>query len=598
MKAARPSSLLVVIALVLITAITSVIGLWRGTDGEGWKQTIRSDALGYYGYLQAVFIRGDLGHEPFNSAYIKSTRQGTLNKYYAGTSVMMAPWFGIGHAFALHDPESPKDGLSAYEQKAIGVGAWVYLLLGLLALRALFRSLGVREAVINWTLIAVVLATPLLQYTAMQPGWSHVYSFAAIAGFLLAVNRISNRAHAAWVVAAGALLGLIVLIRPINVMVLLAIPLVINGSLGSFLTRLFTQRSTFLAALACIAVFCVQPLLWYAQTGTFYAYGYRGEGFHWTRPEVIKVLFGFRRGLFLWTPMMLLPALCVLLLWRTDRLRSATAMLYWSVSTYIISSWWIWYYGGGYASRVHIDHYPILVLPMVLVVSNWSGFRWTVARIFLAATIALNLAQLWQYNNGFLHHESMDRAKYAYAFLRFDEDHRNKLGGNYQEAPFNPNGMDVVLEEFCGMDHTCRFWTSGKRVQVPWARSQATVCQYDKVTEFGLFFTATTDTLPVGRALYLEVGLQRFEARQEASLTALGVTEVRNAQGVAYFYQPFRMNPIPGKPGVWQELEYRVPLPPLQLGDEVRFYLWNKDLEAEFFVDDVFMRVNAVRPYH
>ena len=598
MKAARPSSLFVVITLVLITAITSVIGLWRGTDGEGWKQTIRSDALGYYGYLQAVFIRGDLGHEPFNSAYIKSTRQGTLNKYYAGTSVMMAPWFGIGHAFALNDPESPQDGLSAYEQKAIGVGAWVYLLLGLLALRALFRSLGVREAVINWTLVAVVLATPLLQYTAMQPGWSHVYSFAAIAGFLLAINRISNRAHAAWVVAAGGLLGLIVLIRPINVMVLLAIPLVINERLGGFLTRLFTQRSTFLAALASIAVFSVQPLLWYAQTGTFYAYGYRGEGFHWTRPEVIKVLFGFRRGLFLWTPMMLLPALCVLLLWRTDRLRSATAMLYWSVSTYIISSWWIWYYGGGYASRVHIDHYPILVLPMVLVVSNWSGLRWTLARIFLAATIALNLAQLWQYNNGFLHHESMDRAKYAYAFLRFDEDHRNKLGGNYQEAPFNPNGMDVVLEEFCGMDHPCRFWTSGKRVQVPWARSPATVCQYDKVTEFGLFFTATTDTLPVGRALYLEVGLHRLEARKEASLSALGVTEVRNTQGVAYFYQPFRMNPIPGKPGVWQELEYRVPLPPLQPGDEVRFYLWNKDLEAEFFVDDVFMRVNAVRPYH
>ena len=597
MQAARPSSLLVVITLVLVTAITSVIGLWRGTDGEGWKQTIRSDALGYYGYLQAVFIRGDLGHEPFNSAYIKSTRQGTLNKYYAGTSVMMAPWFGIGHAFALNDPESPKDGLSAYEQKAIGVGAWVYLLLGLLALRALFRSLGVREAVINWTLIAVVLATPLLQYTAMQPGWSHVYSFAAIAGFLLAINRISNRAHAAWVVAAGALLGLIVLIRPINVMVLLAIPLVINERLGSFLTRLFTMRSTFLAALACIAVFSIQPLLWYAQTGTFYAYGYRGEGFHWTRPEVIKVLFGFRRGLFLWTPMMLLPALCVLLLWRTDRLRSATGMLYWSVSTYIISSWWIWYYGGGYASRVHIDHYPILVLPMVLVATDWSGLRWAVARLFLTATIALNLAQLWQYNNGFLHHESMDRAKYAYAFLRFDEDHRNKLGGNYQEAPFNPNGMDVVLEEFCGMDHPCRFWTSGKRVQVPWARSPATVCQYDKVTEFGLFFTATTDTLPIGRALYLEVGLHRLESRKEASLSALGVTEVRNAQGVAYFYQPFRMNPIPGKPGVWQELEYRVPLPPLQPGDEVRFYLWNKDLKAEFFVDDVFMRVNAVRPY-
>lgn len=598
MKAARSSSLLAVMVLVLVTAITSVTGLWRGTDGEGWKQTIRSDALGYYGYLQAVFIRGDLGHEPFNSAYIKYTKEGTLNKYYAGTSVMMAPWFGIGHAFALHDPASPKDGLSAYEQKAIGVGAWTYLLLGLLALRALFRSLGVREAVITWTLVAVVLATPLLQYAALQPGWSHVYSFAAIAGFLLAVNRISTRAHAAWIVAAGALLGLIVLIRPINVMAVLAVPLVINERLGTFLARLFTQRTTVLAVVACVAVFSLQPLLWYVQTGAFYAYGYRGEGFHWTRPEVIKVLIGFRRGLFLWTPMMLLPAACALLLWPTDRLRSTTAVLYWMLSTYIISSWWIWYYGGGYASRVHIDHYPILVIPMVLVLSQWTDFRWGLARIFLTATIALNLAQLWQYNHGILHHESMDRAKYTYAFLRFDEDHRNKLGGNYQEAPYSPNGMEMVLEETCGMDQPCRFWTSGKRVQVSWAHSPATVCQYDKATEFGLYFNATTDTLPIGRALYLEVGLQRFEARSEASLTAIGITELRNAKGVVYFYQPFPMNPVPGKAGVWQQLEYRIPLPPLQAGDEVRFYLWNKDKQAEFFVDDVFMRVNAVKPYH
>ena len=43
--------------------------------------------------------------------------------------------------------------------------------------------------------------------------------------------------------------------------------------------------------------------------------------------------------------------------------------------------------------------------------------------------------------------------------------------------------------------------------------------------------------------------------------------------------------------------EYRIPVPPLQPGDRLSFYLWNKDKRAEFFLDDVFMRVSAVKPY-
>lgn len=597
MFAQRSASHLVIVALVLVTALTSVFGLWRGTDGDGWKQTIRSDARGYYGYLQALFIRGDLGHEAYNSTYVKYTPTGTLNKYYCGTSVLMAPWFAVGHAFALADADCPKDGTSEYEQKAIGVGAWVYLFLGLLALRGLFLSLGVPERVVSWTLVALVLGTPLLQYAAIQPGWSHVYSFAAIAAFLFAVERASSGARATWLIAAAALLALVVLIRPVNDLVILGVPLVLRESFGGFVGRLLRQRATLLALVIFLTVFAIQPALWYLQTGHLYEYGYKGEGFHWTRPEVLKVLFGFRRGLFLWTPVMILPALCIAVLWRMDRWKALHAAIYWAVITYVISSWWIWYYGGGFASRVFIDHYPILFLPLVLVVRHWHSWRWLATRVFLLLCIALNLAQLWQFHHGLIHPECMDREKYAYTFLRFGEERRGKLGGNYQAPPYNPNGMEVVLEETCGMDQHCTFWSGGKRVQWDGAYSPATVCQFDRATEFGLFFQAGTDTLPTNRALFLEVGLQRYEARAEASLSALGITEVRNAQGVAYFYEPFPLNPLPGIAGQWQQLEYRIPVPRLMAGDRLSFYIWNKDKRAEFFVDDVFMRISAVNPY-
>ena len=345
------------------------------------------------------------------------------------------------------------------------------------------------------------------------------------------------------------------------------------------------------------AVIAIQPLLWHVQTGNWTEWGYQGEGFHWDRPEIIKVLFGFRRGLFLWTPIMLMTALGTLLLWRTDRWRSNWSAAYWIFCTYVISSWWIWYYGGGFASRVYIDHYPVLVIPMVLMLHQWTARWWMVARIFIVLCIALNLAQLWQYHNGLLHHECMDREKYAYSFLRFDDAHKDRLGGNYQAPPFNPNGMEMVLEETCGMDDSCTFWSRGKRIQWEGAYTPSTVCLFDRWTEFGLLFQATTDTLPVGRALFLEVGLQRFEARPEGSLHTLGITQIRNAQDSVYFYEPFPINPLPGKVGRWEQLEYRIPVPPLAEGDELSFYFWNKDLRSAFLMDDVFMRVSAVKPY-
>jgi hypothetical protein len=594
----HPASLFAAWILVLIISVVTMRGLWHGTDGQGWKETIRSDARGYYGYLQAFFIRDDLGHEKFNSTYVKYTPTGTLNKYFCGTSVLMAPWFGIGHAFALQHPEGPQDGTSEYEQKAIGVGAWIYLLLGLLALRALLLGLGVRDGIVALIITGLVLGTPLIQYAAIQPGWSHIYSFCMISAFLFAVHRVASGAPPWWILGAGAFLGLAVLIRPVNAMVLLAIPLVTGAPFNSFVHRVLKQRSAlFSAVVICCAVVATQCVLWHLQTGNWVEHGYQGEGFHWLRPEIVKVLIGFRRGLFLWTPLMLLPALCAVLLWRSDPWRSAWSLAYWAVSTYVISSWWIWYYGGGFASRVYIDHYPVLVIPMALVLQQWRPRAVRITHAFVAGCIALNLAQLWQYHHGFLHHESMDRKKYAYSFLRFDEAHRDKLGGNYEEAPFNPNGMEMILEETCGMDGQCRFWSQGYRVPWDGAYSPSTVCVYDRYYEFGLVFTATTDTLPTGRALFLEVGLQRFDARPEASLHALCVTEVSNAKDSVRFYESFRMNPLPGKVGVWEQLEYRIPVPPLAEGDRLRFYFWNQDLRSEFLIDDVFMRVHAVKPY-
>lgn len=587
---------MVTLVVVMATAAISVLGLWLGEDGKGWQSIIRSDAKGYYGYLLSIFLRDDFGHEEFVWEYVNRTPDGTLNKYFCGTSVMMAPWFALGH-FAFADPSRPRDGFTIYELTAISMGAWFYLLVGMLALRALFLGLAVRDGVVTWTLLGLGLGTTLLQYAALQPGWSHVNSFCAVSLFLLLVHRLARGASPWWTVAAAALFGLIVLIRPVNALVLLAVPVVTGADTLSLLRRCF-QKPLILAA-AIIAgglVIAIQPLLWHLQTGHWFEWGYKGEGFHWDRPEMFKVLFGFRRGLFLWTPFWLLAALCVFLLWKRDRVRSIAALVYWGVNTWLISSWWIWYYGSGFGSRVFIDHYPVLLVPMVLVLNHWTRGWWTSARVFIVACVVLHLAQMWQYDQHILHHESMDREKYFHSFLKFGNEHRHELGGNYQTAPYSPNGMEVIIEESCDLDNPCTHW-SGGWTEHPGAFTGNHVCVFDPSIEFAITFKAGTDVLPTGRALFLEVGLQRYEENSGDSRSLLGVTEVKHRDGTSGYYEPFRMNPLPSKARTWEQLEYRIPTPPLEEGDELRFYFWNKERDARALIDDVFMRVSAVNPY-
>ncbi|MCB0813733.1 MAG: hypothetical protein KDB87_11310, partial [Flavobacteriales bacterium] len=58
----------------------------------------------------------------------------------------------------------------------------------------------------------------------MQPGWTHVHSFLLFTLFLRLAWGLDERSPTWRIVATGAVLGLIVLVRPTNGLVLLALP--------------------------------------------------------------------------------------------------------------------------------------------------------------------------------------------------------------------------------------------------------------------------------------------------------------------------------------------------------------------------------------
>jgi hypothetical protein len=572
---------------------------WRWSWNQG-PAIIRSDAEGYYAYLRAVFINHDLGHEQPNGTYLHVTAEGTLNKYFAGEAVMLTPFFLAAHEWAIVAGE-PTDGLSTPYLRAVGLAGLVYALLGLLAFRALLRKSRIGEPVTAVVLLAIGLGTQLVQYASIQPGWSHVYSFCMVSVFLWLTVRLAGDPQPRGCIAWGLALGMIVLLRPVNGLVLLAIPVVLGDGTKAFLRALLGRwRLWFAAALACGSIVLLQCVLWYVQVGHFIADGYKGEGFHWDRPEIMQVLAGFRRGLFLWTPMLLFAALSVLALWRSDRVRAIASLLYWAVNTYVIASWWIWYYGSGWGARVYIDHYPVIFLPLAMVLSRWwseARWLWRCALAVVTVTSLFTMAQFYQYNHRLLHVECMDSRKYAYSFLHFDDAHRDRFGGNYRIAPFNPNGLDTLLHEKWDAEGTWSHWL-GRRIRMEGAPSPDHVVACDLVDGFGPSFTMRSSELPKGRALLLAIGFERYVEHVDDTRSVLCVTALEDTSGTQSFYEPFDMEPLPpAGDGVWEHIEYRIAIPPASTGEDLKFYFWNKESRAHFRLDDLDVTVMAVRQY-
>ncbi len=579
-------------AVIAFFAIVSWNAL-HGTSGN----VIRSDVHGYYGYLHAIFIGHDLGQEKPMVEYIHETPHGTLNKYFAGEAVLLLPFFLVAHAY-VQWAGIPGDGYAPPYETAIAVAALVYCLLGLLALRAVLLRSGVRDGTAALVLLVLGLGTQLAQYTAVQPGWTHVYSFCLFAVFLLLSQRIAATGSACTMVAWGAVLGLIILVRPVNGLVLVALPVLLGHGTLAFIRRFLARRAILvLAALAGFAVMAVQPVLWYAQIGSWWAYGYKGEGFYWDNPAVFQVLFGIRRGLFLWTPVLIAAAVGVLYLWRTDRLRSMAAMLYWAATTYVISSWWIWYYGSGFGARVYVEHYTVLFLPLAWMLDR-LGKGWRTALVlFLGAATALHLAQFWQYNHGLLDHEGMDRQKYTHSFLRFGEEYRESLGGKYVTPPYSPHGLDTLVHARWDAEGHVPYWR-GRRVLFDPAYSGWHVVACDSNDVYGPSFEMPAKDLPVGRALYLALGFERYVYQRNDTRDVLVVVSTEDRDGVIGQYESFRMEPLPpARDSAWDHIEYRVMLQPLQPNSQVKFFFWNRSGNGRFMADDLDMTVMAARPY-
>ncbi len=425
----RWSNLSLLGIMVVMTIVTSNLN-W---GGDYWKSIIESDGKGYYAYLPATFIYHDLNfgffeeieeQKYYNKNLFYDYRVGInkrlINKYYCGTAVAELPFFLITHAYCLLS-DHPPDGYSKPYTIAISVAALFYLFLGLLFTGKVMELLSVKWWWTSVTLIALTFGTNLFYYTVAEPSMSHVYSFAFVAMFIFYARQLFATGNATLLIVLGALLGIIGLIRPLNLVVLLTLPF-IAGSWSELKAGILLTRKNLFKATTGLVLFLiiisVQLIIYKLSTNQYFVYSYAEEGFNFGNSQIIDILFSYKKGLFLYTPIYLLSLLCAGWIWRRSSYKLITFFAFFFLLTYLLSSWWNWWYGGSFSSRVYVDFLPVIILPLAVFLNKTKlPLTKVVTATSIFCLILLCQIQTYQYRYYIIHWENMTKEMYWDNFL-------------------------------------------------------------------------------------------------------------------------------------------------------------------------------------
>ena len=362
----HPYSLLAILLLFLLMVQAR---LWAPYwDTHNVQAILTWDAMGYYIYLPAQFIYHDLGYmafakdimrvyEPSSSFYqafqVPGGPEGMLvTKYTCGLAVLWTPFFFLGHWVAGWLGYT-QDGFSAPYQIAIAFGGLLFALLGLGILRrVLLRYFS--DVVTTLVLVLLVLGSNYFQYAVFDAAMAHNYLFTGYALLLWLTIRWHERPTRRDAFFIGLTLGLLVLIRPSEA-VAAVIPVLWGvGSVAEARAKLALLRvrwaDVLLVGLGGGLGVLPQPLYWHWATGHFLFYSYGDQHFSFLRPHLWSVLFSFKKGWLLYSPLLLLPLAGLVALWRSHRAVAVPVLAFFLLNLWVVAAWDIWWYGGALGS--------------------------------------------------------------------------------------------------------------------------------------------------------------------------------------------------------------------------------------------------------
>lgn len=401
---------------------------WVNFDKDNFP--LVHDVDQFYSYLPAAFIHHDLTFNfPNNYWTVKAENGNNIARTTYGMAAMYSPFFFIGHVYAGAKGYN-KDGYSLPYKWSLHIGTFIYVLLGIWFCRKnILRFFN--ELVTAFTLLGIFLGTNLFYYTFGWGEMSHGYLFFILSAAIYVFFKWSESKRLKYFYLFCFLAGFATLIRPTDIVILL-LPLLYNiTQLSTLKSRIREFMAMGIKLILGIFIFSVpiffQLLYWKLYSGNWFVFTYgAGERFFFSDPQVANFLFSFRKGWFIYTPLMLLLFAGIPLLMKQAKSLFVFMLIYFVANVYILSSWWDWGFGGSFGCRAIIQHYSVFIFGLAAFF-NWiyclfytkkaiNYFIKLTSFVFILAIIKLNYNQSWQYKYALIHPSGMTKETYFFVF--------------------------------------------------------------------------------------------------------------------------------------------------------------------------------------
>lgn len=535
------------------------------------RHIVSSDGDGYYAYLPAVFLYNDPSFESCKHAqnaynekennsyfYLLKTKNGkTVNKYFPGVALMQSPAFLLA---TLSDKlvDGQQTGYSDLYFCFFYFFSLLYLFIGL---RFAFKALEIyapeSRKYNTAAFITVFFGTNLFFNCLAFPSFSHVYSFFLFSTtWYVFLRYLANKDQKLlWIL--GILIGLIFVVRPTNLIFVLFLAFFFDSQKGllAFIRELFSGFRLARVLLPFLALASLPLWLNYWQTGTFFEWSYKGEGFNFGNPRIFENLFSYRIGMFVHHPVLWLGLVGLFFLYRENKYRFVVWLLYFGLSSYVVSSWWCWDYESSFGNRGFSDHFLIFIFPIL---AFFRKLKMSYVVLLLLPFLAYGTIRFYQKITGIFPRQKFTRETYWKSFSDLSKDSKDRYHLNLHCEPFG---------------------TIKKRTLV---YSHPGIFEFNTQTEFGLGTTVFYPQNRLSNRFFYDITFEKQISGNNWKNVLLVIdSHSKQDSSRFYFTQPVYTDFREGNSGNWikHHAQEEIPLA-FEQKDSTNLFFWNPDKKS------------------
>jgi hypothetical protein len=447
--------------LSLITVFFLLLMMILGKMWKPHQQPISWDVAGYYLYLPATFIYDDprmKDYDRFDSLrknyqlsptfyqVSRTPNNTTTIKYTMGSSILFAPFFFVGHAWAKLSGYPP-DGFSYPYQQSLLLGTLLYGLLALLFARKILLHFF-NDRISSLTLLMIMMGTNLFFIMSIDNLQSHYNLFFLYTLFIWTTIRFHQKPGWKRSIVLGITGGLIILTRPTDIVVGI-LPVLWGIQNWNDLKSKIKTHTKFLIVAGIIAgiVFFPQLFYWKISAGKWLlnSYDNPGEGLDLLYPHTLPFLFSYRKGWLIYTPLVIFMIAGIFAAIRKKEKVFIGLLLFFVINLWLVSSWTCWWYAASFSSRAMVQSYAVLMIPLgyfLQFISEKSKPISIGIKSFMMMLVLFCVFQTWQYSMGIL---ANDRVTKAYYWRIFGAT-KSKPGDDRYLLREKWLGTDTVME--------------------------------------------------------------------------------------------------------------------------------------------------------